>query len=101
MQTFYGKNKQLLSFLSSSFATVVRMLKCVSFTVSSHVPLLYRMYPIWIKLCATNPKMTMFIFTPVLLLHTRNQGDLNKGRFSTLLEQVRGPEANIMRITCN
>lgn len=49
------KKKKKLNFLSS-FETVMHMLQRVSFPVPSHVPLLYRMYPIWIKLCATNPK---------------------------------------------
>lgn len=46
-ENFLWKNK-ILSFLSS-FETVVHMLKCISFTVLSHVPPLYLMYPIWIK----------------------------------------------------
>lgn len=54
--------EKLLRFLSSSFETVVHMLKRLSFTVLSHVPLLYLMYPIWIKQCATNPKRIMSFY---------------------------------------
>lgn len=55
--------------------------------VLSHVPLLYLMYPIWIKQpCATNPKIIMNDYFKTNPLAT-NYGYWNEERLSSLPEK--------------